>query len=230
MGLSFEDSHGSAKKNDIEYIKLELGKNRFRLVGEIRPRYAYWKELKNNSIPVECLSFDPQQEKFTNIETDWFRHYFPEAKCVWSYVAQVIDPKDQTLKLCGLKKKLWDQILDAAKSLGDPTDVENGWDIIVDKKKTGAAKFNIEYSLQAIECSREKAPIPANLRHLLEKVKPIDELVPRPSAEDQKLFIEKNWINVQEESNVDNDAIDELSHNEYDVFKAKERDITADVA
>jgi hypothetical protein len=230
MGLSFEDSHGSAKKNNVEYIKLEFGKNRFRLVGQIRPRYAYWKELNNNSIPVECLSFDPVQEKFTNVETDWFKHYFPDAKCVWSYVVQVIDPKDGKLKLCGLKKKLWDQVLDAAQSLGDPTDPENGWDIIVDKKKTGTQRFNVEYSLQAIECSTKKAPIPEEFKALLDQVKPIDELVTRPTAEEQKAFIEKNWINVKEESNVDNDAIDELGHSEYDDFKKKESDITADVA
>ena len=215
MGLAFNDSHGSAIKNNLEYIKLEFGINKFRIVGDIRARYSYWKELGTNSIPVECLSFDPALERFTNVETDWFKHYFPDAKCVWSYVVQVIDSKEDEpkLKLCGLKKKLWDQILDAAKDLGDPTDPETGWWIIVDKKKTGPQKFNVEYALQVLKCSESKGPLNDAEMALLDKVKPIDELIPRPTSEEQKAFIEKNWVNKEEE-NADTEAVDELSEAE----------------
>jgi hypothetical protein len=210
MGLAFNDSHGSAIKNNLEYIKIEFGINKFRLVGEIRPRYAYWKDLGTNSIPVECLSFDPKLERFTNIETDWFRHYFPDAKPVWSYVAQVIDDRDGKLKLCGLKRKLWDQVLDAAKKLGDPTDPEAGWWIIVDKRKTGPQKFNVEYALQVIDCSESKGPLTEEQMVIYtEEMKPIDDLIPRPTPEEQKAFIERNWMNKEEE-NVDKEAVDEL--------------------
>lgn len=126
MGKSFNDSNGQAKKSGMEYIKFEFGENTMRMVGELLPRYAYWKQLKDNNIPVECLSFDREKERFTNIEKDWFKHYFSDSKCVWSYVIQVIDPRDGKLKLCGLKKKLFDQIQDLAKELGDPTDPETG--------------------------------------------------------------------------------------------------------
>ena len=109
MSVSFGNAHGSAKKNNLPYIKLEFGENEFRMVGDLLPRYAYWKVLKSGdnsfSIPVECLSFDREKEEFTNIEKDWFKYHFPTEKCVWSYVIQVLD-KNGDLMLCGLKKKL----------------------------------------------------------------------------------------------------------------------------
>jgi hypothetical protein len=207
MGISFESAHGSAKKNDLGYLKLEEGINEFRMVGELRPRYAYWKKLRDNSIPVECLSFDPKEEKFNNLEKDWFKHYFPEEKCVWSYVIQVID-KNNELKLCGLKKKLFDQIMTAARKLGDPTDPETGWSVKVNKKRTGPHAFNIEYELLQLEL--EKMPLTDEQREAFDKVKPIDQLVPRMSAEEQRAFIEQAWMGDKEESNVDTEAVNEL--------------------
>lgn len=212
MGISFSDSHGSAKKNDLEYVKLNDGINEFRMVGELRPRYAYWKKLKTNSIPVECLSFDPKEEKFTNTEKDWFRHYFPEDKCVWSYVVQVIDSNNE-LKLCGLKKKLFEQIQNSAKKLGDPTDPEEGWPIIFEKKRTGSHAFNVEYILDPFACAEGKGPLTDAQKVAFEKVKPIDELITRPTPEDQKAFIEQAWINVEEKEEVDQDAVNTLAAN-----------------
>lgn len=210
MGISFEDSNGAAKKNNLEYVKLEFGVNHVRIVGEIRARYAYWKELKTNNIPVECLSFDPAEEKFTNIEKDWFKHYFPDEKCVWSYVVQAIDMKDGKLKLFGLKKKLWDQVRDAAKKLGDPTDVEKGWDLYFEKKKTGPAAYNVEYTLDVLQCKENQGPIDEKYAEELEKLKPIDELVPRMTPEQQKDFIEQAWLAPEEEANAHSEAVSEL--------------------
>lgn len=208
MGLAFNSANGSAKKSGLDYIKLELGENRFRMVGDLLPRYAYWKKMGDNNIPVECLSFDRDKERFTNIEKDWFRHYFPDQKCVWSYVIQVIDSKDGKLKLMGLKKKLFDQIQDLANDLGDPTDPKTGWDVIVDKKKTGPHIFNIEYKLK--ERAIEQRELTAEEMVEFEKVKPIDELLPRQDAEEQKAFIEQNWVNKEEE-NTDSEAVDEFA-------------------
>lgn len=194
MGLAFSSAHGSAKKGDLDYIKLETGINTFRLVGEILPRYAYWKQYKGNSIPVECLSFDRAKEKFLNVETDWFAHYFPEEKCVWSYVIQVIDIKDGKLKLLGLKKKLYDQIKSLAQEIGDPTDFTTGWDCVVEKVKTGPHIFNVEYKLK-----ERSITVRALTEDELEKVKalkPIDEVLPRPKEEDQRKFIESAWVNT----------------------------------
>jgi len=207
MGMAFNASNGAAKKSGLDYIKLELGENKFRMVGELLARYCYWKKMGDHNIPVECLAFDRDKERFTNVTQDWFRHYYPDQKCVWSYVIQVIDSKDGKLKLMGLKKKLFDQIMDLANDLGDPTDPINGWDVIVDKKKTGPHIFNIEYKLK--ERSIEKRELTDDEKEAIKDIKSIDDLIPRPDAEEQKAFIEQNWVNKQEE-NTDSEAIDEF--------------------
>ena len=210
MGMAFNAANGSAKKSGLDYIKLELGENTFRMVGEILPRYCYWKKLGDHNIPVECLAFDRAKERFTNVEKDWFKHYFKEEKCVWSYVIQVIDSKDGKLKLMGLKKKLFDQVLDLANDLGDPTDPITGWDVIVEKKKTGPHIFNIEYKLK--ERAIEKRPLTDEEKVEFDKVKPIDELIPRQDPEEQKAFIESSWVNGEaEETNTDDSAVDEFN-------------------
>ena len=213
MAVGFGEAHGAAQKTGLEYVKLEFRVNEFRIVGPLRPRYAYWKDLKQNSIPVECLSFDPEKEKFTNIETDWFKHYFPNAKCVWSYVATVLD-KEGKPKLCGLKKKLFEQIQSTSKKLGDPTDPETGWPVVFEKKKTGNNRFNVEYILDPFACQAGQRPLNEEEKEIVASMKPIDEMIPRMSADEQKAFIESAWINTEEAG--DREAVNELSHNEYD--------------
>lgn len=220
MAKGFNESAGQAKKNKMDYIKMDFGINKMRLVGDLRPRYAYWKKLKENNIPVECLSFDPEKEKFTNVEKDWFKHYFPkddygkDTQCTWSYVIQVIDLKDGKLKLCGLKKKLFDQIRDLAKDLGDPTDIENGWDIIFEKKQTGSQKFNVEYKLKEREI--DNRALTDDEKETIKEMKPIDEIIERPTAEEQRKFIETAWFGTEEETNTDDDAAIEAAANRDD--------------
>ena len=205
MGKAFGDSAGGAKKNDLDYIKFVEGENKMRLVGELLPRYCYWKKLGNNNIPVECLAFDRNKERFLNTEKDWFKHYFPkndkgeDMRCVWSYAIQVIDLRDGKLKMCGLKKKLFDQIKELAdKHLGDPTDPDEGWDVVFEKKKTGPHAFNVEYTLDQL--SSKKRALTEAERAELEKVKPIDELIPRPTADEQLAFIKQAWLEKEEEN------------------------------
>jgi len=216
MGVSFGNAHGSAKKNNMEYIKLEFGENEFRMVGDLLPRYAYWKQLSSGgntfSIPVECLSFNREKEEFDNLEKDWFKHHFPNEKCVWSYVIHVFDKSDKLL-LCGLKKKLFDQIQTAAESLGDPTDPETGWSVKLNKKKTGPNVYNVEYEL--LQLKLEKEPLTEKqLKIMKEEMKPIDEVIPRQTSEQQRAFIEQAWFGNKEEENVDKEAIAELDINE----------------
>jgi len=207
MGLAFNSANGAAKKSGLDYIKLDFGENRFRMVGEILPRYCYWKKLGDHSIPIECLSFDREKERFTNVTKDWFKHHFADQKCVWSYVIQVIDLNDGKLKLMGLKKKLYDQVKDVANELGDPTDPKTGWDVIVEKKKTGNHMFNVEYKLKEREIKARELTEDELVEFA--KVKPIDELIPRQDAEEQKAFIESNWLNKEEE-NADKESINEF--------------------
>lgn len=213
MGKSWDESAGEAIKTKLDYIKFDMGKNKMRMVGDLLPRYCYWKRLKDNNIPVECLSFDREKEKFLNSETDWFKHYFPKKEngdnmsCSWSYVIRVFDPKDGKLKLCGLKKKLFEQIQTMAKDhLGSPTDPDTGWEIVFTKKKTGPLAYNIEYTLDQLDCKVQ--PLTDEQKEIVAKMPSIDEVIPRPTADQQHAFIKTAWLEPEAETNVDSDAAD----------------------
>lgn len=127
MALKFGETQGKAIKNSYEAFEYKDGENVVRLVGGVLPRYVYWvKGTNNKDIPIECLSFNRNKEKFDNLEVDWVPKYFPDKKCAWSYAINCIDPKDGKVKVLNLKKKLFEQIITAAEDLGDPTDPETG--------------------------------------------------------------------------------------------------------
>lgn len=190
MGMKFTDMHGSAKKGIDNQYKFKDGDNILRLVGDILPRYVYWLKGENNKdIPLECLAFDRVQEKFINAEKDWVREYFPELKCSWSYVSQAIDPAEGKIVLVNHKKKLFQSIKTTAEDLGDPTDFVTGWDVCFKKQKTGPLPFNVEYTLQPLRC--KKRPLTPEELELVADLKPIEEIVPRPTADQQKAFLER---------------------------------------
>ena len=206
MALKFNETVGAAKHVKVDYYKFTEGENVFRMVGDIIPRYVYWKKTPDGSknMSIECLGFDRDQEKFLNIEKDWFQHYFSKDKCSWSYLVQVFDPEDGKLKVLGLKKKLFQQILDMAhKHLGDPTNPEEGWTVVVNKIKTGPLAFNVEYQLDQLSC--KKQALTKEQVDTLAESKDIDELFIRQTPDEQKIFIEKVWFSkpeVKEEESI----------------------------
>lgn len=204
MAKSFGETRGEAKKGG-EYYKWVDGEQTIRLVGDIVPRYVYWKNGVNGKpVSVECLHFDRDEEKFTNVEKDWFQHFFPEQKCSWSYVARAIHPEDSKKTiLIPMKKKLYANIQEVAEELGDPTDIETGWDLIVKREKTGSANFNVEYSLKQLKC-RTRA-LSDEEKETVSNMPDIDELVPRQTAEEQKAFIQKMFFS-DEETNTETDV------------------------
>jgi len=212
VGKAWDDSAGEAIKNKLEYIKFQMGTNKMRMVGEILPRYAYWKKLKDFNIPVECLSFDRDKETFTNLEKDHFREHFPlkpngdKNYPSWSYVIKVLDPNDNNkVKLCGLKKKLFEQIQSHAKKhLGDPTNPETGWMVVFEKKSTGPLPFQVEYTLDQMAC--EVTPLTEEQVAAIADTPSIDTLIPRPTADDQLAFIKASWLDTDKEENVDTAA------------------------
>jgi len=188
MALSFNSSNGSAKKSAISYFKLEDGLNTFRILPDsIVAMYQYWlPSTSGKNLPFECLSFDRGEERFTNIETDWCQHYFPDIKCGWAYSCQVVN-KAGEVKVLTLKKKMYEQIREAAEDLGDPTDLQNGWDCVVLRKKTGPLAYNVEYSLQVLKC--KPSPVSAEVIEAWKAGKSIDELIVRTTPEAQHALI-----------------------------------------
>jgi hypothetical protein len=194
MALSFKQTKGKAQSNKVESFEYKDGENTVRLIGGVLPRYIYWlKGTNNKDIPVECLAFNREKEKFDNMEHDHVTEFFPDAKCSWSYAVNCIDTKQGKVVALNLKKKLFEQILTAAEDLGDPTDFDTGWDVVFKRVKTGPLPFNVEYQLQVLRC--KPRALTAEERALAEAAKNIDEKFPRATPQEVLALLEKITVN-----------------------------------
>lgn len=199
MALSFNQTKGKAQKSSVESYTYKDGENRVRLVGGVLPRYVYWvKGTNNKDIPIECLAFSREKEKFDNLEKDWMPEFHPDLKCSWSYAVNCIDPSDGKVKVLNLKKKLFEQIMSAAEDLGDPTDFTTGWDIVFKRTKTGPLAFNVSYDLTVLRC-KPRALSAEELEAATTAVD-IDTKYPRASADEQKALLEKLAAGVEDEA------------------------------
>ena len=188
MALSFNKQTGGAQKSSITTFQYKDGDNKMRIVGDILARYVYWIQGENGkNIPMECLSFDRNSERFNNSEKDWVREYYPDLKCGWSYATQCIDNGE--VKVVNLKKKLWEQIITTAEDLGDPTDVNTGWDICFKRVKTGPLPYNVEYQLQALKC-KPRALEEGELA-IIADLKSMDDVMSRPTPDAQKELLDR---------------------------------------
>lgn len=212
MALAFSNTKGKAIKNAHEAFEYKDGENVVRLVGGILPRYVYWlKGTNNKDIPVECLAFDREAEKFNNAEVDHVPAFFPDKKCQWSYSINCIDPKDGKVKILNLKKKLFEQIIQAAEDLGDPTDMDNGWDVVFKRVKTGPLPFNVEYNLNVLRC--KKRALTDAEKAAVEAAETIDVKYPRATPAEVLKTLErmaKGADEAAEDAGVDSEAVNEL--------------------
>ncbi len=210
MSLAFGATKGKAQKKTIEAFEYKDGENTVRMVGGVLPRYVYWLKGTNaKDIPVECLAFDREAEKFNNLEVDHVPSYYPDKKCSWAYSVNCIDPSDGKVKVLNLKKKLFEQILNAAEDLGDPTDFDTGWDIVFRRTKTGPLPFNVEYTLQVLRC-KKRSLTPAE-REAAEAAEDIDTKYVRPTEADVKKTLEKITAGESEDTTeAEKEAISEL--------------------
>jgi hypothetical protein len=207
MAISFKNTKGKAQSNKVESYEYKDGENTVRLVGGVLPRYIYWLKGSNNKdIPVECLAFSREKEKFDNLQKDHVPDFFPDLKCSWSYTVNCIDPKDGKVKALNLKKKLFEQILTAAEDLGDPTDFDTGWDIVFKRVKTGPLAYNVEYQLQVLRC-KTRALSEAE-RELVNASKSIDEKYVRPTEDEVLALLTKITTNSDDE-NGDGDSAEQ---------------------
>lgn len=205
MAISFKNTKGKAISNKVEAYEYKDGENTVRLVGDVLPRYIYWiKGTNDKDIPVECLAFSREKEKFDNLEKDHVPAFFPDLKCSWSYTVNCIDPKDGKVKALNLKKKLFEQILSAAEDLGDPTDPDTGWDVVFKRTKTGPLAFNVSYDLSVLRCKVRK--LTDEERAAAESAKSIDEKYVRPTEAEILALLEKITTNTDSGSEDDESA------------------------
>lgn len=216
MALDFKNTKGKAQKTSHEAYVYKDGENTVRLFGGILPRYVYWvKGTNNKDIPIECLSFSRQEEKFTNVEVDHVRDYFPDAKCGWAYSVNcltTVEGKPKAVVL-NLKKKLYEQLVSAAGDLGlDPTDPDEGFDMVFKRAKTGPLAFNVEYTLSQLKL--KKRPLTSEEREVVAAALDIDAKFVRQTPAEIKALLDKITSGASEEdasaSGVDGEAINEL--------------------
>lgn len=212
MALNFKNVQGKAASSKVDLFTYKDGENQLRLVGNILPRYVYWVPVKaGKEIAIECLSFDRDKEKFTNVEKDHVLEYFPLGKDgkpnrpQWSYIAMCIDRTDGKVKPVPLKKTLLGDVINAAEDLGlDPTDMDNGFDLIFRRAKTGPLPYNVEYKLSQLKL--KASSLSEEERAAVEKAKTIDEVYPRPTEAEIKALLEKITTQGTDEDETPSDA------------------------
>ena len=109
------------------------------------------------------------------------------------------------VKVINLKKKLFEAILTAAEDLGDPTDPESGWDVKFKRVKTGPLPYNVEYQLQVLKCKAR--PLDESELALLEGLKSMDDVMPRPTPDAQKALLDE--IREEGGEEVDEEALED---------------------
>lgn len=208
MAISFNKQKGGAQKTSLNAFQFKDGDNSMRLVGDILARYVYWIKGENaKNIPMECLSFNRDEERFDNKEKDWVREFYPDLKCGWSYATQCVTPTGE-VKVVNLKKKLWEAVMTAAEDLGDPTDPDTGWDICFKRVKTGPLPYNVEYQLQVIKCQKAARPLSEKELEGIADIKSMDEVMKRPTPDEQKKLLDRLRDGAASE-NTDEDAIED---------------------
>lgn len=211
MGISIVKAKGSAQKKQIDQYTYRNGDNAVRLFGDLLPRYIYWVKGENDkNLPMECLAFDRESESFTSKDKDWVKEFYPDLKPTWSYSIQCIDLQDGKAKVFNLKRKLMDQILQAAEELGDPTDPETGWEVHFKRTKTGPHVYNVEYTLDQIKCLKNQKPATKEQRAEMEAATSLDELLPRPTPEVQKELLDRIHRGESADDNTDKEVSSEF--------------------
>lgn len=216
MALSFNTVKGEAERSKTPSYKMKDGENRIRIVGGVLGRYIYWVPKDGQKSPVECLSFNRETEKFDNVEKDWVKEYFPDLKPEWAYASLCVDVKNPTeVLIFNHKKKLFSAVVGLVEDLGDPGDLETGWDLVFTKKKTGPKVFNVEYTLEQIKCQKSKGPVKDEVKALFANHPNIDEVLKRAPAEDIKKYLDNILGNAPAgadgKEGVDDDIPDEFT-------------------
>lgn len=211
--VAFTQSTGGSTGKKADTYSYSDGLQKVRIFGEITPRYLFWVPNPKGTpkeLPVEAIQFQRESESWDNSLKEPVKEMYPDLKPKWSYCCLCMTENGE-IKVFPFKKTLWGQIKDAAETLGDPTDVDNGWWIVFRKKKTGPNPMNVEYSLDALKSSNEKGALTPDQKEAIEAHPSISEIYPRPT-EDQ---VRQNLTNIA--SSGDSETVDEEATSEFEV-------------
>lgn len=203
MAMKFTKAAGSAKKSTIERYKWKPGVNKIRLVGGVLPRYEYWLTNANGKVaPFECLVFNRETESFDNSGVDPVKEAgFKDTRCQWSYIMQGFDMNDDPTKLLvvPLKKTMFAALQRQAADFGtegneggDPTHPELGYELVINRVKTGPNTYNVEYNIEVAKMIKTGiSPLTDEQKEVVDNSKDIEELFPRETVEEQRERLDK---------------------------------------
>ncbi len=217
---NFMTTKGKAISTNVPKKELKVGENNMRIVGDVLRRYGYWiKTPAGNSVFMEALGFDRDLEKFTNKEKDYIPDFFPHAltftgeveldqktgeprphRPKWAYVATIIDRDDDgTIKELHMKKTYFEELIKVANKrnpqtkqpFGDPTDPVTGWDITINKEKTGPKVMNVKYAIDPFSPINGQCALTESELQAFEDSPKIEDRYPRPTPEEQLALLQK---------------------------------------
>jgi hypothetical protein len=205
-GLGWGEATGGAKSSAVNYMKFKTGDHQIRIVSGVLARYDYWIPNKEGkSVPFENLSFDRFEERFIKGSEDpvselGLMEKDPETKGKMrrmrskrGYKCMVINRATGKLEAMDLKKSIFDGILATMQDLevNDPTQI----DFVI--RRTGEQWYEVKYEINQIKTMKlqpQAAELHANDHELIESQKPLDELFPRVSANEQRAALSA-WMN-----------------------------------
>lgn len=212
MSSNFMKTKPTASFEKVDRYKIRDGTNTIRIFGNLLAKYNYWID----KVPFEDLTFNRETQVRDSAEKDWVKEYYPDLKSQFGYVIQCLDLNDRNnpkVVVFDVKKKLLEQIQAAAVDLAeegedplDPTDLDNGWDIVWDRKKTGPSTMNVAHELRVLKL--KKRAVTDVERELILKAKTVEELFPRETPEKQKERLDK--IRGGNQGDMDSDISDEF--------------------
>ncbi len=179
-GKKIENSNFGPNMRDHE-INLskacDNGALRLRLIGEVQPAYRYWvKTIEGKQRTVITPFFDREEEAW--LPGDPLASY-SDARKEFFYTINCIDRSDGALKILPIKRTIYQYIYSIAQDpeYGNPSDEENGYDLIISKEKTGPLPMNVKYTVMpgrnATPLSNEEKGM--ELFDLAEIYKPMEE-------------------------------------------------------
>lgn len=198
--LGWGEARGEAEKSAVTHMKLSNGNTQFRIVSGVIARMDYWvHNSEGKPRPFECLRFDRMKEKFIPGAPDpvsdlGLQEKDPQKpgemrplRCKRAYKCMVINRKTGKLEAMDLKKSIFDGIIETMRDLevNDPTSI----DFVVTRK--GEQWHEVKYNINAIQTMKLKGSAEVAKQHeedqeIIDNMKPIEELFPRLSAEDQR--------------------------------------------
>lgn len=214
MALSFGTVKGQAQSNSYDVYDFKAqGDHKVRLFGPIVPRYLYWVKTQRfpKGFPLQCLQYDRQKQSFSTGQRDPVKAMYPDLNCSWGY--SMLCVHQGKIKTFNFKKKLFGQIVQTAKDLGDPADLENGWDLCFSKKKTGPLPINVQYNVQALKCSAAKGPVSDQVRQLIKSAKPISQVFKRLTSDQQQQLLKK----IHQPKDQQKQSVDQELNQQFDI-------------